>query len=61
MKNKLFDNLLNLYVIIWIGTFIYLTFFDFPLTDYNWWNWMVILPLNAFQSFFWPIYWIFFH
>jgi len=58
-KNKLFDNLLNLYVIIWIGTFIYLTFIDF--TDYNWWNWMVILPLNAFQSFFWPIYWIFFH
>ncbi len=58
-KDKIFDNLLNLYVITWIGTFAYITYIDF--SDMNWWNWMILVPINAFQSFFWPIYWIFLH
>jgi hypothetical protein len=36
-------------------TFAKLTFFDdYP---YNGWNWLVAIPVNAFLSEIWPIYW----
>jgi hypothetical protein len=38
-----------------LGTFIYLTFFDD--VRWTWWNWLVILPANLFLSAIWPIYW----
>jgi hypothetical protein len=39
-----------------IGTFIWLTFFDG--TDYNAWNWLIIVPINGFLATIWPIYWL---
>ncbi len=39
-----------------ISTFGFLTFFDG--TDYNWWNWIIIVPVNGFVSEIWPIYWL---
>jgi hypothetical protein len=45
-------------VIYWIGnaaTFIKLTFFDGYV--YNWWNWIIVLPLNEFLAAIWPLYW----
>ncbi len=45
---------------IWVTgdavTFIYLTFFDGY--DYNWWNWLIVIPINVFLSQIWPIYWL---
>ena len=45
--------------IVWqigsLATFIYLTFMDG--TNYNWWNWIIIVPVNAFLAEIWPIYW----
>jgi hypothetical protein len=38
-----------------IATFIYLTFFDGYI--YNAWNWLIAIPLNAFLSAIFPIYW----
>ena len=46
------------YYIYWAGntiTFIYLTFFDGYV--YTSWNWIIALPVNAFLSAMWPIYW----
>jgi hypothetical protein len=45
--------------VYWVGdavTFVYLTFFDG--TDYNWWNWLVIVPANFILASLWPIYWL---
>lgn len=42
-------------VIASLGTFTYLTFFDGYI--YNAWNWLIALPVNAFLSAIWPIYW----
>lgn len=50
----------TLFFIIWrlgsIPTLIYLMFFDG--TNYNWWNWIIIVPLNFFLAEIWPIYWM---
>lgn len=27
-------------------------------TQYNWWNWIFIIPLDAFLAAIWPIYWV---
>lgn len=47
-------------LLIWqlgsIATAIYLLFFDG--TDYNWWNWIIIIPVNLFLAEIWPIYWL---
>lgn len=43
------------YFLVDLATFVYLTFFDG--TVYNWWNWLIIVPLNAFLATIWPIYW----
>lgn len=38
-----------------LATFVYLTFFDG--FGYNGWNWLIAIPVNAFLSEIWPIYW----
>ncbi len=47
------------YVIIDTITFIYLMYADW--SDINWWNWIIIIPVNAFLAQIWPIYWAFIH
>jgi hypothetical protein len=38
-----------------LATFGKLTFLDdYP---YTWWNWIVVVPINAFLSQIWPLYW----
>lgn len=37
-------------------TFVKLTFFDGY--SYNWWNWIIAIPVNAFLAEIWPIYWL---
>lgn len=37
-------------------TFIYLCFFDGYI--YNWWNWIIVIPINLFLSYWFPIYWL---
>lgn len=45
-----------LYQIGALATFGKLTFFDdYP---YSWWNWVIVVPLNAVLSELWPIYWL---
>jgi hypothetical protein len=39
-----------------IVSFVKLTFFDDY--TYTWWNWIIALPVNAFLSGIWPIYWL---
>jgi len=36
-------------------TFIYLTFLDGYV--YNWWNWIIAIPINLFLAQLWPLYW----
>ncbi|MCB4861111.1 hypothetical protein K7W03_16085 [Sphingobium sp. PNB] len=47
-------------ILIWhlagIATFIKLTLFDGYV--YTWWNWIIAIPVNAFLSEIWPIYWV---
>ena len=38
-------------------TFVYLTLFDGYV--YNWWNWIIALPVNIFLGLIWPLYWLF--
>lgn len=37
------------------ATVIYLTFFDGYV--YNWFNWMIAVPVNLFMGSIWPVYW----
>lgn len=50
----------SIWIIVWqlgsLATFIYLTFFDGY--DYNWWNWIIAVPINVFLGEIWPIYWL---
>lgn len=39
-----------------IPTLIYLMFFD---TNYTWWNWIFMIPVNFFLAEIWPIFWFF--
>ena len=39
-----------------VGTFIKLSFFDGYI--YNWWNWIIAIPVNIFLGEIWPIYWL---
>lgn len=39
-----------------IATFAKLTFLDGYA--YNWWNWILVIPINFFLSEIWPIYWL---
>ena len=49
-------------ILIWVhllastATQIFLIFFDG--TDYNWWNWIIIIPVDLFIGEIWPIYWL---
>lgn len=47
--------LLALYVVGDLATFVYLTFLDGYA--YNWWNWVIVVPINFFLATIWPIYW----
>ncbi len=38
-----------------IATFGYLMYSDWP--DMNWWNWIILIPINVFLAQIWPIYW----
>ncbi len=46
-------------LIVWqtgsLATFVYLTFFDGY--NYNWWNWIFVIPANGILAEIWPIYW----
>lgn len=47
------------WTIYWIGnlaTFGKLMFFNG--FNYNWWNWMLAIPLHEFLAAIWPIYWL---
>lgn len=47
------------WVVYWsvnIATFIKLSFFDGY--QYNWWNWIIVLPINELLAAIWPIYWV---
>lgn len=48
-----------IYVIVDAITFIYLMHADW--SDINWWNWIIIIPVNVFLAQIWPIYWAFIH
>ena len=37
-------------------TLIKRTFFDHSV--YNWWNWIIVIPINIFLAEIWPIYWL---
>lgn len=38
-----------------IPTLIYLMLFH---SNYNWWNWIILIPINLFLAEIWPIYWL---
>ncbi len=46
-----------LYQIAGLWTFVFLTFLDGY--GYNWWNWIIALPVNLFVGEIWPIYCLF--
>lgn len=54
--NRLQFPLLILYWFGNVATFAKLTFLDGYV--YNWWNWMIAIPVNEFLAFIWPIYWV---
>ena len=45
-----------LYELAAVATFVKLTFFD-DIT-YNWWNWIVLVPIHVAFGQIWPIYWL---
>lgn len=47
---------LYIYEAVATATFVFLTFFDGYV--YNWWNWVVAIPVNLFLSEIWPIFWL---
>ena len=51
--------MLKIYTLGIFSTFAYLTFFDGY--QYNYWNWIIALPVNFFLSTIWPIYWVILH
>ena len=48
--------LFAIYIIGNVATFAELTFFDGYI--YNWWNWIVVLPVNEALAAIWPLYWV---
>jgi hypothetical protein len=60
IKNILTEHwILFIYIFGHTLTFIFLTFFD--NYNYNWWNWIFVIPFNLFLATIWPIYWILLH
>lgn len=55
LQNGISSILLIIFLFVDLFTFIFLTFFDGYI--YNWWNWIIAIPCNAFLSTIWPIYW----
>ena len=56
MRNRVFLYGLTAYELVAMATFVLLTFLDGY--RYNWWNWLIAIPVNVFLSEIWPIYWI---
>lgn len=50
----------NIPFLIWgagnVGTFVYLLSTDAP--HFNFWNWVLFLPLDYVLSAIWPIFWL---
>ena len=55
MSDAATNLLLGVYLVGNIATFGKLTFFDGYV--YNWWNWIIVLPLNEVLAAMWPLYW----
>lgn len=53
----------NLAAVIWqLGALF--TFVDLTLLSgygYNWWNWIIAIPISAILAEIWPIYWAVLH
>jgi hypothetical protein len=43
------------YEIVGWATFVKLAFVDNYV--YNWWNWIIAIPVDGFMGRMWPIYW----
>ena len=46
------------WIVYFVGdtvTFVVLTFFNGYV--YNWWNWIIAIPVNFFLAMIWPLYW----
>lgn len=56
MSGKINTALIGAYFIGDIATLIYLVFFDGA--KYNWWNWLITVPIDFALSTIWPIYWL---
>lgn len=52
---RLHDLLWLAYFLADAATFVFLTFFDGYV--YNYWNWIIAVPVNFFLGHIWPIYW----
>lgn len=39
-----------------IATTLWLLWRDVP--NFNWWNWLIIVPVDLFMGAIWPIYWL---
>ena len=48
--------LIGIHLIASTATQIFLIFFDGYI--YNWWNWIIAIPINLFLGEIWPIYWL---
>jgi hypothetical protein len=50
----------HIFIWIWqigsLATFVYLAFFDG--FRYNYWNWIIAIPVNMFLAEIWPVYWL---
>jgi hypothetical protein len=55
-SHSIINSGLIVYLIGNVATFVKLTFFDGAV--YNWWNWIVLLPLNEALGSIWPVYWL---
>jgi len=56
VNDKLNTALMGAYFVGDLATFIYLVFFDG--TQYNWWNWLITVPIDFFLATIWPLYWL---
>jgi len=55
-RSRFFSSLYVLaYEAVAVATFVYLTFFNG--IQYNWWNWIIAIPIHFATAAFWPVYW----
>jgi hypothetical protein len=56
-RQRIISFALIVYLIGALATFGKLTFFDG--IAYNWWNWIILVPLIEGLALIWPVYWLF--